>query len=104
MQEKGNKGYRPLNEKQRCVFAQKAKYKLLVYFMAGSGNNGANKPKVFFSREKHDKHGDMGEKELIRLVNVKYTGKYRTALIYDNLTGALLHKWVFNGVIEDKRL
>jgi hypothetical protein len=46
----------------------------------------------------------MGERELMRLVTVKYTGNYRTALIYNNQTGALLHKWVFNGITEDKRI
>ncbi|KAB2915146.1 MAG: hypothetical protein F9K23_11670 [Bacteroidetes bacterium] len=95
---------KPLTEKQRSVFATNAKFKLVMFFRKGIGRNGDNKPKVFFSRELHDKAGDAGEKALIDLVTEKYTGKYRTALIYDNQTGVLLHKWVFNGILEDKRI
>lgn len=104
MQPKKHIENKPLNERQRSVFTKNAKFKLVVFFKEGKGRNGDNKPKVFFSREQHDKQGDMGERELMRLVTVKYTGNYRTALIYDNQTGALLHKWVFNGITEDKRI
>lgn len=104
MQPKKQTENKPLNEKQRGVFAKNAKFKLVVFFKEGTGRNNDNKPKVFFSRELHDKQGDTGERELMQLVTVKYTGNYRTALIYDNQTGALLHKWVFNGITEDKRI
>tara|TARA_Y100001978_G_C23280477_1_gene240074 strand:+ start:150 stop:446 length:297 start_codon:yes stop_codon:yes gene_type:complete len=79
---------------QRVVRRQNAHYRLVIYFKEGVSKNPNNKPRVFYSYPKYDHRGDLGKIRLIRLVTVKYKGKYITALLYNNLSGQLIKKWV----------
>jgi len=91
------------NHKPQRVVAQRevARYKLVVFFKAGQGNNSDNRPRVFYSYFAYDRKGDLGKTHLKRLVTAKYKGMYITALLYNNQTRMLLEKWI--GSIEEGR-
>ena len=79
---------------QRVVLRQTAHYRLVIFFKEGLSNNQINRPRVFYSYPKYDQKGDFGKTRLIRLVTIKYKDKYITALLYNNLSGQLIKKWV----------
>ena len=81
-----------------------AKYKLVVYFKNKTHLPPTKQHNTFFSCHHRDKKGEDGLKALKKLVTGRFRGTYLTALIYDNQTGALLHKWVFDGITDEKRL
>jgi len=84
-------------------YKQSAKYKLVVFFKEGKGNNPENSPKVFFSRRYLDKRGNEGLTALEKLAVSNYNGLYITAVIYDNQTHTELKKWVeSNGQLEQR--
>lgn len=55
-----------------------------------------NTKKVLYSMRSYDNKGrDYGKQILIdRFINLRYKGKFKTALMYDNLNNNLIHKWV----------
>ncbi len=71
-----------------------AQYRLVVFFKVGILKNAANRPRVFYSYKHLDMRGERGKIQLISLVTVKFKGQYITALLYDNIRGNLLLKWV----------
>lgn len=79
---------------QRVVLWHKPHYRLVIYFKEGVSKNQDNRPRVFYSYPKYDQTGDFGKIRLMRLVTVKYKGKYITALLYNNHSGLLVKKWV----------
>ena len=85
---------KPNTVAQRVVQGRNAHYRLVIYFKEGISKNKNNRPRVFYSYPKYDQKGDFGKTRLVRLVTVKYKGKYITALLYNNQTGILLKKWV----------
>ena len=87
---------------QRVVRKQTAHYRLVIYFKEGISKNKNNRPRVFYSYPKYDQRGDLGKTRLVRLVTVKYKGKYITALLYNNLSGQLIKKWV-GSLVEQGR-
>lgn len=87
---------------QRVVRRKTAHYRLVIFFKEGKENNPNNRPRVFYSYPKYDHNGDFGKIRLLRLVTVKYKGKYITALLYNNLSGLLIKKWV-GSLVEQGR-
>jgi hypothetical protein len=85
---------KPNTVAQRVVQGRNAHYRLVIYFKEGISKNKNNRPRVFYSYPKYYQKGDFGKTRLVRLVTVKYKGKYITALLYNNQTGILLKKWV----------
>ncbi len=90
--------------KKQQGYKARAKYKLIIYFKDKAHLPEGMQHTTLFSCEYRDKKGDTGLYALKGLVTGRYKGKFLTALIYDNQTGALLHKWVFDGIKDEKRL
>ena len=93
---------KPNTVAQRVVQGRNAHYRLVIYFKKGVSKNPSNRPRVFYSYPKYDQRGDFGKTRLMRLVTVKYKGKYITALLYNNLSGQLIKKWV-GSLVEQGR-
>ena len=81
---------KPNTVAQRVVQGRNAHYRLVIYFKEEVSKNPSNRPRVFYSYPKYDIRGGFGKIRLIRLVTVKYI----TALLYNNLSGQLIKKWV----------
>lgn len=94
--------YKRFTHTQHVVNRPIPQYKLVIYFKEGDANNPANKPRVFYSYPAYDKKGEMGKTRLIHLVTAKYKGRYVTALLYNNRSGALERKWI-GSVVEAGR-
>ncbi|KAB2913544.1 MAG: hypothetical protein F9K23_17110 [Bacteroidetes bacterium] len=90
--------------KKQQGYKTRAKYKLIIYFKDKAHLPEGMQHTTLFSCEYRDKKGDTGLYALKGLVTGRYKGKFLTALIYDNQTGVLLHKWVFDGIKDEKRL
>lgn len=93
---------KPKISSRRIALRQVAHYRLVIYFKEGSSNNPSNRPRVFFSYPFYDNMGDMGKFRLWRLVTIKYRGKYITALLYNNVSGLLIKKWVGSWVEQGR--
>jgi len=62
--------------------------KLVMWFYDGN-------KRTFYSDLRYDKRGiENGVKKLETLVEVKFKGTYKTAIIYENLNGQELKKWI----------
>lgn len=90
--------------KKQQDYKARAKYKLVIYFKDKAHLPEGKQHTTLFSCEHRDKKGDTGLNALKKLVTGRFKGTFLTALIYDNQTGVLLHKWVFDGLMDEKRL
>ncbi len=90
--------------KKQQEYKVRAKYKLILYFKDKAHLPEGMQHTTLFSCEYRDKKGDTGLYALKGLVTGRFKGTFLTALIYDNQKGVLLHKWVFNGTIDEKRI
>ncbi|KAB2912958.1 hypothetical protein QQ054_13120 [Oscillatoria amoena NRMC-F 0135] len=90
--------------RQQQDYKAHAKFKLIIYFKDKAHLPEGMQHTTLFSCEYRDWKGDTGLYALKRLVTGRFKGTFLTALIYDNQTEVLLHKWVFNGVTDEKRV